>query len=84
MPGMNDAGAAGERFSVVARKHRAALTKDERRLIALGKAASQAVLALNNHKQAVAAMTDRLVQLEEGAVAAQREFDAAKAALEAK
>lgn len=75
---------AGNRFDVIVQKHRAALTPDERKLMALKKAADDAALAHKNQADVVAAGAKRLADCEAAAVKAAKAFEAAKAALEAK
>lgn len=84
MSEMKHAAVSGERMSVVLRKHRAALTRDERKVLALKRNAEQAVLVCERHKAVIAAQSARLAEFEAAAVKAQQEYEAAAAALEAK
>jgi hypothetical protein len=82
MSGTIDASRAGERISMVMKKHRAALAPEERRLMALQKIAEQDVFVAKQHAAVVEAGIARLKQLRAAADKSNQELEAAKAALE--
>lgn len=84
MAGVNDKAAATSKFDVVVQKQRSLLTPEERRVIALGKAASGAAYQAAKAAEAAAGSVKRAEAAKQAADKAQAEFAAAKAALEAK
>lgn len=84
MSKMIDKSKASSRFDGIVVKQRGLLTRQERNVIALKRAADDAVLAFNNCLAASAKLVERAKLLEEAAVRAKAEFEKAQAELEAK
>lgn len=84
MSEMKDKSRATDHFDAIGKKQRGLLTKEERHVIALKKAADQAAFEFRNCAAVVAKQSDRAKVLEEAAVRAKAAFEKAQAELEAK
>lgn len=84
MAEMKDKNMAADRFDGIVKKQRGLLTREERQLIALKKAADQAAFEVKNCASAMANQTTRLEALKKLSTEAYIIFEKAQAALEGK
>lgn len=84
MSGLSEKVSSRAQFGTMIRRPRGLLTKEERSVIALKKAAEQARLQLKNALRVSVAIQAQITELTIRATAAEDEYQKSKAALEAK